>query len=95
MAYKVDFAEVIRQRLLELEALATQAGQQAAFLAALRQLAQELQARPLTFGELLYHLPGTGRPVFLGAVSPLVVRYAVAEDQQLAWIVKVDLLPGP
>jgi hypothetical protein len=57
-----------------------------AFLSAFRQIVERLHQDPLSFGEPLYHLPALRLLVRQAVVLPLVVDYAVHEDQPLVFI---------
>jgi hypothetical protein len=75
---KADVKQLHRQAIL------AGAGQQ--FLAAFQQIVDRLRKDPLTFGEPLYRLPVLKLAVRKAVLSPLVVDYAVHEEQPLVFI---------
>lgn len=63
-----------------------QSGVGAAFVAAFRGIVERLRTDPLVFGEPSYRLPALQLQVRRGAISPLLVDYAVHEEQHLVFV---------
>jgi hypothetical protein len=76
---------------------AAQAGQGARALAAYLGLLDALERRARDFGEPLYPLTHMRLQVRAGSIRPLLVNYAVHEDQALVFIRFFALMsdPGP
>ncbi len=84
--YHVSMSQQTKAALKKLHAKAAEAGTGHQFLAALRQIIEQLQTTPTTFGEALYRLPALKLLVCQAVVTPLVVDYAVHEDRPLVFI---------
>lgn len=84
--YTVHMSQQDRLLLRQRHQQAIQQGTGGTFLAALRQIVERLHQDPLTFGEPLYRLPALRLQVRQAVVLPLVVDYAVHEDQPLVFI---------
>lgn len=84
--YRVSMSHQTRAVLKQLHLQAAHAGTGHRFLAALRQILQRLRSDPLTFGEPYYRLPVLKLLIRQAVVSPLVVDYAVHEEQPVVLI---------
>jgi hypothetical protein len=84
--YAVTMSEQTKAVLKSLHAQQAAAGVGQKFLVALRQITQRLRSDPMTFGEPLYHLPALKLVVRQGVIAPLVVDYAVHEEQHHVFI---------
>ncbi len=71
---------------MHLHGQAMQAGKGEKFLAAYRHIVERLRTDPLIFGEGQYCLPTLELLIRQAVVSPIVVDYAVHEDQRLVFI---------
>lgn len=90
--YRVDCSVVMAVRFRKLQQEAKQRGNGDMFLSAMKEIGQRLQNDPLEAGEPLYRLPALRLRIRSIAVRPLVVDYAVSEDQPLVFIKGVRLL---
>jgi vacuolar-type H+-ATPase catalytic subunit A/Vma1 len=84
--YRVVISEYFRQRIMAALANALQAGTAETFRAAFRQISERLRADPWTFGEPKYRLPALRLQVRQAAVKPIVIDYAVHEEQPVVFI---------
>jgi hypothetical protein len=84
--YRVVMSKQTENRLKELHAKAAQTGTSHRFMAAMRRIVERLRTDPLVFGEPLYRLPSLKLMVRHAAIHPLVVAYAVHEEQPLVFI---------
>lgn len=84
--YAVRMSQHHRTLLQQRHQEAIQTGKGNAFLSAFRQIVARLHQDPLNFGEPLYRLPTLQLLVRQAVVLPLVVDYAVHEDQPLVFI---------
>jgi hypothetical protein len=86
LQYQVTMSEQTKAALKQLHAREAKSGTGQRFLAALRKIFDKLRTTPTTFGEALYRLPALKLEVYQAIVAPLVVDYAVHEDQPLVFI---------
>jgi hypothetical protein len=84
--YNVSMSQQTRAVLKYLHSQAAQGGTASEFLAALRQIIERLRTDPVTFGEPQYRLPALQLLVRQGVVSPLIVEYAVHDEQPIVFI---------
>ena len=91
--YRVSYSGRVRDALLELGALACSRGSGPAFVAAVQEIDRLLHLYP-QFGEPLRDLVAEPMTLWIGVVSPLVVRYCVDETRRLV-LVGVPFLPLP
>ena len=91
--YRVVYSERARQELMRLAARAREKGLGAEFLASVKEFDRRLRIYP-QFGEPLLDLTHEPGQVRVGAVPPLVVRYALYEDRRLV-TVAAPLMPLP
>lgn len=85
-AYYLDFSDAVAQSLRQLQRLASRRGQGHAFAAAFRKIIRALQKDPNKAGELLYRLPAMSLYVRTIVISPLVIDFAVSEEQPIVCI---------
>jgi hypothetical protein len=90
--YDIRMSALTKAVVKQLHAQAVQAGTGQKFLAALRQILEQLRTNPLNFGEPVYRLPALRLLVRQGALLPVVVDYAVHEDRPLVFIRGFKLL---
>lgn len=86
LVYKVRMSEQTKAKLKQHQQEAALAGIGEQFLSALRVIAERLRLDPLAFGEPQYRFPALRLLVCQAVVAPLVVYYAVHEDQPLVFI---------
>ncbi len=91
-AYKVIMSEQTKAKLKQLHSQALQRGTGQQFLAALRQIINQLRESPSTFGEPLYRLPTLQLLVRQGLFAPLLVDYGVHVERPLVFIRGFKLL---
>ena len=84
--YEVIMSGSTKALLKRLQAKAIQQGRGHQFLTAFRQIAAQLKSDPLTFGEPLYRLPALELQVRQTGIIPIVLEYAVHEQQNLVFI---------
>jgi hypothetical protein len=84
--YDLSMSGATRAVLVQLALQAKRAGTGQQFLAALREIGKRLREDPLNFGEPLYRLPALQLLVCQGAISPLLVDFAVHEERPLVFI---------
>jgi hypothetical protein len=68
------------------------AGKGSPFITALRQIIERLRREPRDFGEPLYRLPALKLTLCVAVVSPLVVDFAVHQEQPLVFIRSFKIL---
>ena len=83
--------EIIRG-LIRLQRRATCQGRGLQVLQAMREIIRRLEQDPDEAGELLYRLPALRLRVCSVSVKPMVVTFAVSEEQPLVFIKAVHLL---
>lgn len=92
LVYTVHFSgvtqELVKQRFQE----AVEAGKGQSFLTTLRAVVDLLRRDPHSFGEPLYRLPALKLLVYQAVMAPLVVDYAVHEEQPLVFIRGIRVL---
>lgn len=84
--YSVSMSQIQRANLLHLHQLAAALGQGQRFLDAYREIVRRLQRDPRVFGEALYSLPALKLEVRQAVVAPIVVDFAVHNEQQVVFI---------
>jgi hypothetical protein len=87
----VAYSARVRERLVELAAVARMRGDGPAFVAALREFDRRLRVYP-QFGDPLIDLLEEAGQVRLGAVPPLAMRYGVLEDRRLVLVAALPVL---
>ncbi len=90
--WKVHLSKAVADSLLRIQRQATEEGRGQEALAAFRQIVKGLYSDPTGQGEPLYRLPGLHLLIRSVALRPLVVHFAVSEDQPLVFIRSVKLL---
>jgi hypothetical protein len=91
--YRVVFSERARQSIRELAARARAVGLGEQVLDAVKEIDRLLRLYP-QFGDPLADLAHEVGQSWVGAIHPLVVRYAVYDERRLV-VVAVPLLPLP
>ena len=91
--FKVHVAGAIAAELRRLQRRATKEGRGAKLIDAFRRIVKRLRDDPLGFGEPLYELPALRLFVRHAAIAPLVVYFAVHDEEQLVFIKSVAQLP--
>jgi len=91
--YQVHCSGAIAEALRRLQRLTPGATRKKAIASALKQIVKRLQLDPLEFGEPYYRLPALRLQIRTCVVTPLVVHFAVSEEQPLVFIKAVRLLP--
>lgn len=84
--YAVSMSQQTIDLLKQLHLEAAEGGRGTIFLSAFRQIVDRLRKDPLNFGEPLYHLPGLQMTVRQGSISPLLVDFAVHDQQPRVFI---------
>lgn len=84
--YRIVLSDRVTELLHTLHVGAMEAGFGVAFVAAFRNIVQRLRTDPLTFGEPHYRLPTLQLQVRQAGVHPLIVDYAVHEEQHLVFV---------
>jgi hypothetical protein len=93
MPYRVCYAERVKSQLRELWQTSSAAGIGDEVAKAIQTIESRLVMDPLTFGEASHHLGVLDLEVRRGAVAPLLVYYAVDEDQHIVYALRFMLLP--
>ena len=89
--YRVSYSGRVRQRILELAAVARVRGDGDDYLSALREFDRRLRVYP-QFGDPLVDLLVEVGQVRLGAVPPLAMQYGVLEEQKLVLVAALPVL---
>jgi hypothetical protein len=92
--YRICWSEHHQQRVRQMRERARQLGREADFLIAVRHVADQLEAEPLSWGDPSYQLHQLGLAVRHGIYAMLHVYYAVDDEHQLVYIKDIDGLPG-
>jgi hypothetical protein len=90
--YEVHCSGAIGKALRRVQRRANQDGRGPQALAAIRRILKRLREAPMQFGEPLYRLPVLRMQIRSGVIPPLVIHFAVCEDQPLVFIKGVALL---
>ncbi len=91
--YRVSYSGRVRDSLLALVARARSAGLAVPILKAILDLDRRLQVYP-QFGEPLRDLSLEGAQLWIGTISPLVIRYVIDEvHRQVLVVAPPQLLP--
>jgi len=91
--FRVHCSNALTQALLQLQRHTLEAKRKRTIASAFRRIVERLQFNPLGFGEPYYRLPALHLQIRTCIVHPLGVHFAVSEDQPLAFIKAVRLLP--
>jgi hypothetical protein len=81
----------VRERILELAAVARERGDGSAFLAALREFDRRLRMYP-QFGDPLADLRQESGQLRIGIVPPLSMRYGVLEERRRVFVAALPVL---
>lgn len=90
--YSVSMSQQTRAALKDVHARAAQAGRGSEFVVAFRQIVERLHTDPWNFGEPLYRLSALKLLVCQGAISRVVVDFAVHENLPIVFIREVRTL---
>ena len=90
--FELKISGTIAEALRRLQRQASREGRGKVFLSALRKAVEGLRRRATELGEPLYRLPALRMQVRLVVIGPLVIDYAVSEDQPLVFFKSVKLL---
>ncbi len=90
--FEVRCSRLIAKRLQQIQSRAKTQGRGAQVLSAIRAIYHRLSSDPLEFGEPLYRLPALRLQVRHGVAGPLLIYFAVHEDQPLVFIKGVTFL---
>jgi hypothetical protein len=93
--YSVRVSGAVAADLKQLQRRAWHEGRGEAFLDAFRVIVDRLTHAPKEFGEPLYRLPALKLEVRHASRDPLVVYFAVHDEEPLVFVKVVRLLPGP
>lgn len=91
--FSVRISGAVAATLKKLQRQAWRERRGEAFLTAFQAISARLIPDPMGFGEPLYHLPALRLQVRHGIMRPLMVYFAVHEDEPLVFIKGVTLLP--
>ena len=89
--YRVSYSVRVRERLVELAAVARARGDGEAFVSALLEFDRRLRVYP-QFGDPLLDLLAEAGQVRLGTVPPLAMRYGVLEDRREVLVAALPVL---
>jgi hypothetical protein len=92
--YEVQCSARDAQAFKQIHQQAAQVGAGAQVVEAIRTVYEQLQTNPSGFGDPLYRLRALKLEVRVGIVPPLVVHFAISEDEPLVFIKGVKTLPG-
>lgn len=90
--FTLSVSDAVRDQTKNLYRNAQVLGKGDAFMAAYRQIVERLRTSPRSFGEPEYSLHSMRLIVYKGALAPLVVSYAVHEDQPLVFVRRFSLM---
>lgn len=93
--FLIHVSQSIANVLLQIQRQAIREGRGQRVLIAIRQLYQKLQQDPYDVGEPLYRLTSLRMQCRTAVVRPLVVDFAILEDQPIVFIKGVKLLSTP
>jgi hypothetical protein len=92
--HRISMAAGVADSIKNLNQKAIEAGIEAQVLAALKLIGRRLESDPGTFGEPIFELPGARLQVRMGIEIPLVVYFAVNQDQPWVFIQGIRPLSG-
>lgn len=90
--FKFIVYHVIAARLKKLQEEASDQGRGEQFLAAFRAIRERLRKDPQRLGDPTYSLPNLQMILYIVAVRPLVVHYAIHEQKPFVFVRSVQLL---
>ncbi len=91
--YRVDPVGTAKQQMVDLIARATALGQRQEVLTALKSIIDELETRPLEWGDPEHRTHQEGGRVYHGIAKPLIARYAAFEAEKVVFLFDVRALP--
>ncbi|MBI3821984.1 MAG: hypothetical protein HY289_04805 [Planctomycetes bacterium] len=89
MTYKVDRTSAVNLQLRSLADKARARRIHHAYTDALREMLNELQTRPLEWGDPEYHMKHPSGIVYHGTAWPILVRYAVYQNEKIVMIFEI------
>jgi len=92
--HRISMAAGVADVIKDLTRRAIEAGIEARVLAALKVIGQRLESEPARFGEALFHLEAARLQVRMGIENPLVVYYALHQDQPWVFVQRIHPLSG-
>jgi hypothetical protein len=92
VSYLLDMSGQTALAIKQLKQLAEQLGMGSHVRTALKKIAHRLRTDPLNFGEMVKHLPNLRLLVHHAVVYPLVLRFAVHEEQPIVYLMSVRLV---
>src|SRR5262249_48151802 len=92
--YKVSSSKRVNDAFRALHRRAWELGLEAKFLSAAKTIVARLCSDPLDFGEPRYTYRRAKAQVRIGSVSPLIVHYAVHEQERVVFIKEIQAFPG-
>lgn len=91
--HEVHWSGAVVKIVRRLQRQAVREGRGDAFLAALKSIWRFLRRDPIHFGVPLFRLPAMRLQVRHGAVWPIIIYFAVNDDESLVFIRGIKLLP--
>jgi hypothetical protein len=91
--FEVHLSAAMAKKLRTIHKQAMKRGKGEAVVEAFRRIVQRLESDPLEFGEPLHRLPALRMRIRHGAILPLSIHFAVAEDHALVFLKGISLLP--
>jgi len=90
--FKISFAHAIAEEIKLLHTQAKEADLGAAYLDAIRTAVFRMRNNPWGFGELIRRMPRSPWSIHIGIVKPLLVEFAIHEEQPIVHVRRVQLL---
>ncbi len=92
--YRLSSSKRVNDAFRALYRRACELGLEEKFLAAAKRIVDRLRSDPLEFGEARYRYRRVKAQVRIASVSPLIVHYAVHEQERIVFIKEIDSFPG-
>jgi len=93
-SFRITMAAGVAESIKKLHARAIAIGIGKAVLAAIKSMRQRLEADPTNYGEPLFHLPAIQMQVRMAIEIPLLIHFALHEEQRLVFIQRVRGMSG-
>lgn len=93
-SFRLDHLSRVKEQIGQLATKAANLGILDELLDALRSVEQQLRTRPLDWGDPQFHTHKQGGRVFRALHPPLIVRYAVFEEEHVVLILDIKPLPS-
>jgi len=91
--YKVDFLPAVKESMFHLAARAAAIGIHEEYVRATRSIIEQLQTRPIEWGDPEWSTRKPGGRVYHGISEPLIVQYVVFEAERYVCIRSINPLP--